>query len=74
VPGPAAGAVRPPLPVRRHLRPAVRAGVQRRAHGEPGRRHVLGDVRLPLAHTDDKRRSGRWSSRTRWRTCGSATS
>ena len=48
---PAAAGVRLALPVRRHLRPGLRPGVQRRGDGEPGdgdlRRREL---RLPLAH------------------------
>ena len=51
VPGPAAGAVRPALPVRRQLRPGLRPGVQRRRDGEPRDGHLQRRVvRLPLAH------------------------
>ena len=61
-------------PVRRQLRPAVRPGVQRRRDGEPGRGHLPRPVPVPLpASRMTSDASGRWSSRTRWRTCGSAT-
>ena len=68
------GPVRLPLPVR-EVRPAVRAGVQRRRHGERRGRHHPGRLRLPR----QGHRTPRWSAApspccTSWRTCGSATS
>ena len=73
VPRPVPRAVRRALPVRQ-VRPGVRARVQRRRDGEPGPGHV------PRRATCSARRSptpsascGPRPSRTRWRTCGSAT-
>ena len=67
-------AVRDPVPVRR-VPPGVRARVQRRRDGEPGLRDLPRHVRLPRRR--GARRGARRAptpSRTRWRTCGSATS
>ena len=66
--------LRLPVPVRQ-VRPALRAGVQRRRDGERRRRDVPRGLRLPLQ--GHRRRPTSAAPRrccTRWRTCGSATS
>ena len=64
--------VRGALPVRQ-VRPAVRAGVQRRRHGERRRGHLPRGVRLPLqGHPLPLRARAARRSCTRWPTCGSA--
>ena len=68
------GAVRPPVPVR-EVRPAVRAGVQRRRDGERRLRDLPGGHGLPQqGHRRVARCAAPTRSCTRWPTCGSATS
>ena len=65
--------LRLPVPVRQ-VRPAVRARVQRRGHGERRRGHLPGGLRLPVEGQPGAATSGaRRRCCTSWRTCGSAT-
>ena len=67
-------AVRHPLPVRR-VPPGVRARVQRRGDGEPRLRDLPRHDDLPRrGDTRPGALRAATPSRTRWRTCGSATS
>ena len=66
--------VRLPLPVRQ-VRPAVRAGVQRRRDGERRRASRSSRTTSSAPRSPTRRTSGApRRSCTRWRTCGSATS
>ena len=65
--------LRLPVPVRQ-VRPALRARVQRRGHGERRRGDLPRGLRLPLEGQPGHATSGaRRRSCTSWRTCGSAT-